>query len=71
MNAERVARAEEALKAEGWPEEGKCAVVDLLSDLRHFCDANDLSYHELDRTAHHHYSAENYALHITALHTKG
>jgi hypothetical protein len=33
-------------------------VTDLLSDLRHFCDSEDLDFAKLDKAAYTHYSAE-------------
>ncbi len=35
-------------------------VADILADLRHYCDAHGLAYHELDRKAHGFYVAEVY-----------
>ena len=32
--------------------------TDLLADIRHYCDAKGLGFHELDREAHGHYVAE-------------
>jgi hypothetical protein len=34
------------------------ALYDLLADLRHFCDANDLNFAEIDRRAYQAYLAE-------------
>ena len=36
----------------------ECALRDLLCDLRHFCDANDLSFAKEDSIAQAHYTAE-------------
>ncbi len=36
------------------------AVAEILADLRHYCDAHGLAYHELDRKAHGFYLAEGY-----------
>ena len=33
-------------------------VIDLLANLRHFCDSRDLDFGKLDRTATDHYCAE-------------
>ena len=33
-------------------------VVDMLADLRHFCESHDLSFHKLEGLAHDHYLAE-------------
>ena len=35
-----------------------CLVIDLLANLRHFCDSCDLDFGKLDRVAYRHYSAE-------------
>jgi hypothetical protein len=34
------------------------AVIDLLTDLRHLCDEYGLPWHDLNRTAVHHYREE-------------
>ena len=34
------------------------AVTDLLADIRHYCDAHALAFHECDRRAYQHYSEE-------------
>ena len=33
-------------------------VIDLLANLRHFCDSRDLDFGKLDRVAYDHYSTE-------------
>jgi hypothetical protein len=40
---------------EGVPERRECAIADLLSDIRHWCDDNQLSFHEVDRRAYRNY----------------
>lgn len=34
------------------------ALVDLLSDIRHFCDSRGLNLADIDRVAHNHYTCE-------------
>jgi hypothetical protein len=34
-------------------------VAEILADLRHYCDAHGLAFHELDRKAHDFYLAES------------
>ncbi len=59
-NRERAARvfgivlANYSAKSEG----NETALTDLLSDIRHFCDAKNLCLGDIDRTAHGHYLAE-------------
>ena len=38
--------------------DAEAAIVDLLADIRHWCDAEKARFAELDRTAYMHYSAE-------------
>ena len=54
-------RAERITKLIGYPRthgDGKQAVIDLLADIRHWCDEAKSQFSELDRTAHMHYTAE-------------
>lgn len=37
------------------------SLIDLLADARHWCDANSLSFADLDRQAYQHYLAETEA----------
>lgn len=39
-------------------ENSETALTDLLADIRHFCDAKELAFSDVDRRAHEHYSAE-------------
>ncbi len=39
-------------------EESATSIIDLLADLRHFCDAENLDFADLDRVAGTHYHAE-------------
>jgi hypothetical protein len=34
------------------------ALVDLLANIRHFCDLKQIAFHEADDSAHRHYTAE-------------
>ncbi len=34
------------------------SLVDLLADIRHYCDANNLDFYNLDRIAYEHYLEE-------------
>lgn len=38
--------------------DAEAMVIDLLANLRHFCDSRSLSYVELDSAAHAHYLSE-------------
>lgn len=62
QNEKRAARAKRALcHVYGRAEvrlEPECAVIDILTDLRHFCDSARLAFGELDRIAHGHYVSE-------------
>lgn len=45
-----------------YDEYGKDAnVIDMLTDIRHLCDAKDWNFHELNRVAYNHYIAESVA----------
>lgn len=57
-NQDRVNRAELALADYGFKTEGDAAVIDLLTDLRHFCDARGYDLGNCDRIAHDHYLVE-------------
>jgi hypothetical protein len=39
----------------------KDGVTDLLTDIRHYCDAHGLDYGERDKSAYHHYQEEAHA----------
>ena len=39
-------------------EDYQTAIVDLLTNVRHFCDAKGIEFHEADDSAHRHYTAE-------------
>ena len=60
-NAFRVKAAGSALKRHAWqkgedPEDA--SLIDVLADLRHYCDAYGLGFADADRLAHQHYLAE-------------
>jgi len=59
-NNERAARAAEKVKgyAGEKADDVEADVVDLLADLRHYCDAVGLDFGRLNRTARHHHEAE-------------
>lgn len=59
-NNERAAKAAEKVKgyAGEKAEDVEADVVDLLVDLRHYCDAVGLDFGRLNRTARHHHEAE-------------
>jgi hypothetical protein len=61
-NRARGKRAQKALRrAYGRSEvrlEPDCAVIDALTDLRHFCDTMQLDFGNCDRIAHDHYLSE-------------
>jgi len=56
-NRIHVVTAEEALKAV-YDDVSEKAIADLLSDLRHLCDAKRLDFAKLDRRAYRSYDAE-------------
>ena len=58
--AKRIDRMLELMRTQGDYDCGGDAtdVQDMLSDIRHWCDANKVSFDELDRVAHMHYTAE-------------
>ena len=54
-------RAERITKLIGYPStqgDSKQAVIDLLADIRHWCDEAKSQFYKLDRVAHMHYTAE-------------
>jgi len=58
-NSDRVRRARSALCSAYDPyQEGKDALVDLLADLRHYCDSHGWDFADADRVAHDHYLIE-------------
>lgn len=68
-NADRADRAKQALLLhqemlnsgdveEELREDPVAVVADILTDLRHFCDSRDMSFHEADRLAYGSYSIE-------------
>lgn len=59
-NNERAAKVAEKVKgyAGEKAEDVEADVVDLLVDLRHYCDAVGLDFGRLNRTARHHHEAE-------------
>jgi hypothetical protein len=57
-NADRVERCQQALENYNDAWDVRSNLIDLLTDVRHWCDANCESYAELDRIAYQHYAAE-------------
>ena len=58
---ENETRADRIMKLIGYPSaRGDCehAVIDLMANIRHWCDAEHAQFFELDRIAHMHYTAE-------------
>ena len=54
---QRVKRCEAAIT--GYSDDSSfISLIDLLADARHWCDANDQDYADLDRIAYQHYLAE-------------
>ncbi len=53
----RVATAEKALKAV-YDDTSDTAIADMLSDLRHLCDARRLDFAKIDRRAYRNYADE-------------
>jgi hypothetical protein len=47
------------------PQGGRCNVIDMLTDLRHLCDARGWDFGELDRVAYDNYVPELHAGTIT------
>ncbi len=57
-NIDRVDKIHRALTT-AYPDiEAETNVIDLLTDLRHYCDRERLCLGDLDRIAHGHYTAE-------------
>lgn len=56
-NSSHVATAEKALKSV-YDHTGDKAIVDMLADLRHLCDARRLDFAKLDRRAYRNYADE-------------
>lgn len=56
-NTRRTKRVERLIKAGNY-EAGYTAVRDMLADLRHYCDANDINFADEDRAAYQHYLHE-------------
>ena len=56
----RVDRVLELIRTQGmsFDEDDETALVDLLTDMRHWCDAHGEGFAALDRRAHAHYTAE-------------
>ena len=57
---QRAKRAQNALNGGNYHEgsaDDPTAVVDLLADLRHFCDARGMDFADLDRIAYNHYTS--------------
>lgn len=62
-NTGRREAARFALRSHAWAKgdaigEDEYSIIDLLADLRHFCEAEDLCFASLDRIAYAHYVAE-------------
>lgn len=57
-NKIRAKRCERALRNYNTDDALRTCLIDLLSDARHWCDANGLNYADLDRIGYEHYSAE-------------
>ena len=54
---QRVKRCKDAIT--GYSDDSSfISLIDLLADARHWCDANDQDYADLDRIAYQHYLAE-------------
>lgn len=62
-NAERAVRCHAALEIYDDAWDARTNAIDMLTDLRHWCDRHGLAFHELDRTAYQHYMAEFAAEH--------
>src|SRR5438067_3570646 len=52
------ARADRPIQPIRKREDYQTAIVDLLANVRHFCDAKGIEFHEADDSAHRHYTAE-------------
>ena len=51
---------------QGGEEDPESLVIDLLTDLRHYCDEYGLNLGKLDRVAHEHYLYEKFAHPLTS-----
>lgn len=58
INAERAERFEQLLRVDETDDAVEDRLTDLLTDARHWCDLNGLSYAEHDRVALRHYLTE-------------
>jgi hypothetical protein len=58
INKQHQARADAPTQPIRTYEDYRTALVDLLANVRHFCDAKGIAFHEADDSAHRHYSAE-------------
>ncbi|MGA2436659.1 MAG: hypothetical protein ABSG25_15395 [Bryobacteraceae bacterium] len=58
--AAKVDRVLEFIRTQGMSldDDDETAIVDLLTDIRHWCDEHAQAFAALDRRAHHHYTAE-------------
>ena len=52
------ARADAPIQPIRKREDYQTGIVDLLANVRHFCDAKGIKFHEADDDAHRHYTAE-------------
>jgi hypothetical protein len=57
-NARRAKRCEKLLRRYDADSDLTTNLIDLLADARHWCDANDEDFYQLDRRAHAHYLDE-------------
>lgn len=60
-SADRAQCCQSALETYSDAWDARTNLIDFLTDARHWCDANRLSFAELDRTAYRHYAAERAA----------
>lgn len=58
-NRHRVKRIRQTINAHYDVFDNAASVIDLLADIRHFCNAKRLEFHTLERIAHSHYAAEH------------
>lgn len=64
-----VLRVELVVSAQyNFAEEPENAVYHLLADIRHYCDAKDLAFHEIDKRAYRMYREDRHAATIGTLH---
>jgi hypothetical protein len=52
------ARADAPIRPIRTHEDYETALVDLLANIRHFCDSKQIAFHEADAAAHRHYTSE-------------